>query len=73
MVLFDLGNRITGALRNLSNKSVVDQEAIDEMLKEIGNALLAADVNLKQVLTMRQNIKAKVNLEEMVSQSYLSS
>ena len=65
MVLFDLGNRITGALRNLSNKSVVDQEAIDEMLKEIGNALLAADVNLKQVLAMRQNIKAKVNLEEM--------
>jgi len=68
MVLFDLGNRITGALRNLSNKSVVDQEAIDEMLKEIGNALLAADVNLKQVLAMRQNIKAKVNLEEMVLQ-----
>tara|TARA_R110002050_G_scaffold299741_1_gene466233 strand:+ start:1864 stop:2052 length:189 start_codon:yes stop_codon:yes gene_type:complete len=35
------------------------------MLKEIGNALLASDVSVKQVLTLRSNISKKVNLEEM--------
>ena len=40
-------------------------QAIDELLKEIGNALLASDVNVSQVMTMRQNIKSKINLKEM--------
>lgn len=36
MVLQELGERITGALSKLSNRTVIDQEALDAMLKEIG-------------------------------------
>ena len=39
------------------------------MLKEIGNALVASDVNVRQVLTMRTNIKKRINLEEMGAQN----
>lgn len=86
MVLQELGERITGALSKLSNRTVIDQEALDAMLKEIGaleapsarlaltymhliqgNALVAADVNFKLVMSLRNGIKSKVNLEEMAS------
>ena len=36
MVLQELGERITGALSKLSNRTVIDQEALESMLKEIG-------------------------------------
>ena len=39
MVLQELGERITGALSKLSNRTVIDQEALDAMLKEIGTLL----------------------------------
>eukprot|EP00211_Chloroparvula_japonica_P002446 CAMPEP_0119134742 /NCGR_PEP_ID=MMETSP1310-20130426/17708_1 /TAXON_ID=464262 /ORGANISM="Genus nov. species nov., Strain RCC2339" /LENGTH=488 /DNA_ID=CAMNT_0007125567 /DNA_START=49 /DNA_END=1515 /DNA_ORIENTATION=+ len=65
MVLFELGNQISGALKSLSNKTVVDEAAVEDMLKEICNALLAADVNVKQVLALRGNLKKRIKLEEM--------
>ena len=37
------------------------------MLKEIGNALVQADVNVRLVLNLRNNIKTAVNLEEMAA------
>lgn len=67
MVLAELGNRITHALRQMSNSTVVDDEALDSMLKEIGNALIAADVAVKLVITLRTNIKNQVKLEEMAA------
>eukprot|EP01098_Paradermamoeba_levis_P010183 TRINITY_DN4278_c0_g1_i1.p1 TRINITY_DN4278_c0_g1~~TRINITY_DN4278_c0_g1_i1.p1 ORF type:complete len:485 (-),score=171.84 TRINITY_DN4278_c0_g1_i1:53-1507(-) len=67
MVLADLGTKLTTALRNLTNHTLIDQEAIDEMLKEIGNALIASDVNVRLVLNLRKNIKNKINLEEMAA------
>jgi hypothetical protein len=36
MVLAELGNRITAALRGIGSKTVIDKEAVDAMLKEIG-------------------------------------
>ncbi len=36
MVLAELGSKITSALSNLANRTVIDQEALDAMLKEIG-------------------------------------
>jgi signal recognition particle subunit SRP54 len=67
MVLSELGNRITHALRQMNNATVVDDEALDSMLKEIGNALIASDVAVKLVITLRSNIKNKVKLEELAA------
>eukprot|EP00392_Amoebophrya_sp_AT5.2_P007122 g7136.t1 len=57
MVLADLGSQLTGALRKLNAATVVDDEAIEECLKEIGNALMKADVNIKYVMQMKSDIK----------------
>lgn len=56
MVLNELGSRITNALVNLGQLSKIDDAAITEMLKEIGNALISSDVNVKLVIKMRQNV-----------------
>lgn len=65
MVLADLGNSITSALRKISSKTIIDKEAIAEMLKEIGNALVAADVNMQLVLKIRRSLMDKLDLEKM--------
>jgi signal recognition particle GTPase len=40
-------------LKKLNKASKVDKELVDEILKEISNALMLSDVNLKYVLQMR--------------------
>lgn len=67
MVLSDLGSRIAGALRSMSNETVIDKKVVDDMLKEIGNALVAADVNFNLVLQLRKNLAKKINLDEMAA------
>ncbi len=65
MVLAELGQRITGALASISAASVIDEAALDACLKEIATALLQADVNVKLVANMRNNVKRRVNVEAM--------
>lgn len=67
MVLAELGSQITNALLNMRNSTIIDQTVIDNMLKEICNALIASDVNVKLVLKLRTNIKNSLNLEEIAS------
>jgi len=67
MVLVELGNQITGALRKLNETTVIDQTVIDNMLKEIVFALIKSDVNIKLVGAMRKRIQSKIKLEEMAS------
>jgi len=67
MVLAELGHKITNALRQMSNTMVLDDAAVDAMLKEIGNALIQADVAVNLVVTLRKNIKNKIKLEEMAA------
>ncbi|GJQ09940.1 hypothetical protein GpartN1_g1731.t1 [Galdieria partita] len=67
MVLSELGKKISGALRKLANRTVVDEEALNEMLNEVSRALLEADVNVKLVQALRQSVKRKVNLEELAA------
>ncbi|RSH88749.1 Signal recognition particle [Saitozyma podzolica] len=68
MVLADLGQRLHGALSQLSRASVIDDKAsvIDALLKELCAALLESDVNVKLVSQLRAKVKAKVkkSLEE---------
>lgn len=37
MVLAELGGRITAAMRNMTAHTVIDEEAVDVMLKEIAS------------------------------------
>ncbi|KAK9449690.1 SRP54-type protein [Limtongia smithiae] len=64
MVLADLGRRINGAMAELTRSNVVDEKALDNMLKEVCVALIETDVNVKLVATLRTNIKKKVNFKD---------
>eukprot|EP01105_Mastigella_eilhardi_P019277 TRINITY_DN4529_c0_g1_i2.p1 TRINITY_DN4529_c0_g1~~TRINITY_DN4529_c0_g1_i2.p1 ORF type:complete len:404 (+),score=114.24 TRINITY_DN4529_c0_g1_i2:117-1328(+) len=67
MVLGELSNRLLHALRAVSESSSVNEETLTEMLKEIGNALLLADVNVQLVVQLKKNITKRVNLPELAS------
>ncbi|KAF7640928.1 hypothetical protein LDENG_00004750, partial [Lucifuga dentata] len=58
MVLADLGRKITSALRSLSNATIINEEVLNAMLKEVCTALLEADVNIKLVKQLRENVKS---------------
>lgn len=63
MVLQDLGNRLTLALKKLNASTIVDDEVVTAVIQDISRALLESDVNVKIVGALRNNIKAKLNLE----------
>lgn len=65
MVLADLGRKITAALRSLNNTTVINEEALDAMLKDICAALLESDVNVRLVKQLRESVKQRLNLEDM--------
>ncbi len=62
MVLAELGLKLTAALKKLNTATVIDEGVLSEVLKDIGNALLAADVNLMQVVRLRKNVENQVKL-----------
>ncbi|KAK5119825.1 hypothetical protein LTR85_007151 [Meristemomyces frigidus] len=65
MVLQDLGRRINAAVTDLTRSATLDEKAFDGMIKEISNALVEADVNIKLVATLRKTIKASVKFHEL--------
>jgi len=65
MVLAELGSKITSALRNLNNVTVVDQTVIDALVKDLQRALLQADVNVQMVKKLSVNIKKTISLEQL--------
>ena len=65
MVLEELGSSIARSLAQLRNANVIDQNVLNELLKQIGKSLLQADVNIQLVAQLRKNIVAAVNLKEM--------
>ncbi|XP_023222506.1 signal recognition particle subunit SRP54 [Centruroides vittatus] len=67
MVLADLGRKITSALRSLSNATIINKEVLDSMLKEICTALLEADVNIKLVKQLRENVRSVIDFDEMAA------
>jgi signal recognition particle subunit SRP54 len=64
MVLAELGTRLTSAIKKLNTATVVDDEVVSAMMNDIGRALLESDVNVKIVVSLRNNIKSRLNLEE---------
>lgn len=67
MVLADLGRKITSALRSLSSATVINEEVLNSMLKEICSALLAADVNVVLVKKLRENVRSVIDFEDMAA------
>ncbi|CAL1527594.1 unnamed protein product [Lymnaea stagnalis] len=65
MVLADLGRKITSALKSLSNATIINEEVLNGMLKEICAALLEADVNIRLVKQLRENVRSVIDFDEM--------
>lgn len=65
MVLADLGRKITASLKLLNNAPVINEEALNSMLKEICAALIEADVNILLVKQLRENVRSVIDFEEM--------
>ncbi|KAK5577613.1 hypothetical protein RB653_002556 [Dictyostelium firmibasis] len=67
MVLADLGNQLSSALRSLNETTIVNEDTINQLLKEVGNALSKSDVSMSLIIQMRKNIKEKVKLDQMAA------
>lgn len=57
MVLAELGNRISSAIRSINDVTIIDAETFEKCMKEICAALLQADVNVKLVMKLRENVR----------------
>ena len=60
MVLAELGEQLSAALKRLNSASKVDQALLDDILKEICNALLTSDVNMKWVMELRKTANTQI-------------
>ena len=67
MVLADLGRKITDALRSLGNATIIDQDVLESLLKEICKALLEGDVNIRLVKQLRENVRQVIDFDEMAA------
>ncbi|KAG5547456.1 hypothetical protein RHGRI_013224 [Rhododendron griersonianum] len=65
MVLGELGGSLARALQKMSNSTIIDENVLNECLKEITRALLQADVQFKLVRDLQMNIKNIVNLDHL--------
>lgn len=67
MVLADLGRKITSALRSLGNATIINEDVLNSLLKEVCTALLEADVNIRLVKQLRENVKSVIDFDEMAA------
>lgn len=64
MALAQLGSKLTNALKNLQNATIVDEKVLKSVLNEISIALLQSDVNIKYIKRMKDNITKEFKLKE---------
>ena len=64
MVLFELGEKISNALKKMSSNLVIGDEAITSCLNEIGMALLTADVSIQFVKKLKDNVKTQFQMSK---------
>jgi signal recognition particle subunit SRP54 len=65
MVLADLGRKINAALLSLNKATVINEEVLKNMLTEIQRALLEADVNVRLVKQLRENVRGAIDFDDM--------
>ncbi|CAG8449448.1 10502_t:CDS:10 [Diversispora eburnea] len=63
----DLGRRINAALAQINKEPVIDAKVLDVLLKEICHALLEADVNVRLVGNLRNNVKNAVKIQDLAA------
>ena len=59
MTLSKLREALTGAIAKLMRASLVDRKVVEEVIRDIQRALLMADVNVRLVLDLSNNIREK--------------
>ncbi|MDD1653624.1 MAG: signal recognition particle protein Srp54 [Methanomicrobiales archaeon] len=59
MVLDKLGASLKDALKKLAGKTVVDRVAVEELVRDLQRALLAADVNVRLVKGLSEAIRSR--------------
>jgi|ETN01SMinimDraft_4_1059930.scaffolds.fasta_scaffold21443_3 signal recognition particle subunit SRP54 len=64
MVLDKLGSALRESLRKIARAGYIDKETLETTVKEIQRALLAADVNVKLVFQLSENIKKRSSEEK---------
>lgn len=57
MVLADLGRRIRNAIGKLGQATIINEDELNSMLKEVCAALIESDVNVRLVKQLRENVK----------------
>ena len=65
MVLADLGRKINAALLSLNKATIINEEVLKNMLKDIQRALLEADVNIRLVKQLRENVRGAIDFDNM--------
>jgi signal recognition particle subunit SRP54 len=65
MVLERLGSSLYAALKKVLRTSIVDEENVKELVRDIQRALLQADVNVKLVLEISNRIEEKALKEKV--------
>ena len=65
MVLADLGRKINAALLSLNKATVINEEVLTNMLKEVQRALLEADVNIRLVKKLSENVRGAIDFDDM--------
>jgi signal recognition particle subunit SRP54 len=64
MVLDDLGSSLRGSLDTLRGKARLDEEDVEEIVKEIQRSLLQADVDVDLVMDLSDSIRQRALEEE---------
>ena len=67
MVLEKLGGSLYDALRKVIRAPVVDEALVKELIRDFQRALLQADVNVRLVMELSQNIEKRALNEELPS------
>ena len=63
MVLDNLGNSLKDAVKKLANAGKIDRQVIDEVVKDIQRAMIQADVNVRLVMKLSNQIKNRALTE----------
>lgn len=58
-MLGSLGKNLTNSMKKLVGMSIVDEETIKEVVKDIQRALIQSDVNIKLVFNLSKNIEER--------------
>jgi signal recognition particle subunit SRP54 len=67
MVLEKLGDSLKNTLKKLANSVFVNDQVLNEIVKDIQRALIQSDVNIKLVLSLTNSIKERAKNEQLPS------